>query len=99
VKLLSGWAVSNSKLFNGFAQKRCGDCRGRPITARLAIAQSVVLSEKDGLPEACAANFDNLPTMPKRNIERANSCADTARAPTRHAAMPGPKAAAATRRY
>jgi len=43
-----------------------------------------VLSEKDGLSEACRANFDNPPTMPKRNIERANSCADTARALTRH---------------
>jgi len=63
------------------------------------MAWSVVLNEADGLPEACATNFEKLQTVPKSNIERANSCADAARALTLHAAMPGPKAALATLRH
>jgi mRNA-degrading endonuclease toxin of MazEF toxin-antitoxin module len=28
----------------------------------------VVLTPEDGLPDTCAANFDNLQTIPKSNI-------------------------------
>jgi mRNA-degrading endonuclease toxin of MazEF toxin-antitoxin module len=28
----------------------------------------VVLTTEDGLPDTCAANFDNLQTVPKSNI-------------------------------
>jgi mRNA-degrading endonuclease toxin of MazEF toxin-antitoxin module len=30
--------------------------------------QEVVLTENDGLPNICAANFDNLQTVPKSSI-------------------------------
>jgi mRNA-degrading endonuclease toxin of MazEF toxin-antitoxin module len=32
------------------------------------IPTEVLLTEADGLPNTCAANFDNLQTMPKGNI-------------------------------
>ncbi len=40
-----------------------------PITSTIrSIPTEVVLTEDDGLPNTCAANFDNLQTVPKRNI-------------------------------
>ncbi len=40
-----------------------------PITSTIrSIPTEVVLTEEDGLPSTCAANFDNLQTVPKGNI-------------------------------
>ena len=40
-----------------------------PITSTIrSIPTEVVLTEDDGLPDACAANFDNLQTVPKANV-------------------------------
>jgi len=40
-----------------------------PITSTIrSIPTEIVLTEDDGLPGACAANFDNLQTVPKVNI-------------------------------
>lgn len=40
-----------------------------PITSTIrSIPTEVVLTEDDGLPETCVANFDNLQTVPKANI-------------------------------
>jgi mRNA interferase MazF len=40
-----------------------------PITSTIrSIPTEVVLTEDDGLPSPCAANFDNLQTVPKSNI-------------------------------
>jgi mRNA interferase MazF len=40
-----------------------------PITPTIrSIPTEVVLTEADGLPNTCAANFDNLQTVPKSNI-------------------------------
>jgi mRNA interferase MazF len=40
-----------------------------PITSTIrSIPTEVVLTEADGLPSACAANFDNMQTVPKANI-------------------------------
>jgi mRNA interferase MazF len=40
-----------------------------PITSTIrSIPTEVVLTEDDGLPNTCAANFDNLQTVPKNNI-------------------------------
>jgi mRNA interferase MazF len=40
-----------------------------PITSTIRnIPTEVVLTEADGLPTTCAANFDNLQTVPKSNI-------------------------------
>ena len=40
-----------------------------PITSTIrSIPTEVVLTEQDGLPSTCAANFDNLQTVPKKNI-------------------------------
>lgn len=40
-----------------------------PITSTIrSIPTEVVLTEEDGLPTTCAANFDNLQTVPKGNI-------------------------------
>jgi len=40
-----------------------------PITSTIrSIPTEVVLTEDDGLPNTCAANFDNLQTVPKCNI-------------------------------
>jgi len=40
-----------------------------PITSTIrGIPTEVVLTTKDGLPETCAANFDNIQTVPKANI-------------------------------
>ena len=40
-----------------------------PITSTIrSIPTEVILNEADGLPNACAANFDNLQTVPKGNI-------------------------------
>ena len=40
-----------------------------PITSTIrSIPTEVVLTEDDGLPATCAANFDNLQTVPKSNI-------------------------------
>ena len=40
-----------------------------PITSTIrSIPTEVVLTESDGLPNTCAANFDNLQTIPKSNI-------------------------------
>jgi mRNA interferase MazF len=40
-----------------------------PISSTIRnIPTEVVLTEADGMPSACAANFDNLQTVPKSNI-------------------------------
>jgi mRNA interferase MazF len=40
-----------------------------PITSTVrSIPTEVVLTKADGLPTTCAANFDNLQTVPKSNI-------------------------------
>jgi mRNA interferase MazF len=40
-----------------------------PITSTIrSIPTEVVLTENDGMPGICAANFDNLQTVPKNNI-------------------------------
>jgi mRNA interferase MazF len=40
-----------------------------PITTTIrSIPTEIVLNTEDGLPEICAANFDNLQTVPKANI-------------------------------
>ena len=40
-----------------------------PITSTIrSIPTEVVLTEADGLPNTCAANCDNLQTIPKSNI-------------------------------
>ncbi len=40
-----------------------------PITSTIrSIPTEVVLTEDDGLPTTCAANFDNLQTVPKSGI-------------------------------
>jgi len=40
-----------------------------PITSTIRnIPTEVVLTAADGLPNTCAANFDNLQTVPKSNI-------------------------------
>ncbi len=40
-----------------------------PITSTIRnIPTEIVLTEEDGLPTICAANFDNLQTVPKSNI-------------------------------
>jgi mRNA interferase MazF len=40
-----------------------------PITSTIrSIPTEVVLTQEDGLPATCAANFDNLQTVPKGNI-------------------------------
>lgn len=40
-----------------------------PITSTIrSIPTEVVLTRDDGMPDTCAANFDNLQTMPKSNI-------------------------------
>jgi mRNA interferase MazF len=40
-----------------------------PITSTIrSIPTELVLTEEDGLPAICAANFDNLQTVPKGNI-------------------------------
>lgn len=40
-----------------------------PITSTIrGIPTEVMLTEEDGLPAICAANFDNIQTVPKRNI-------------------------------
>jgi len=40
-----------------------------PITSTIrSIPSEVVLTKDDGMPDACAANFDNLQTVPKSNV-------------------------------
>ena len=40
-----------------------------PITSTIrSIPTEVVLTEADGLPNTCAANFDNIQTVPMSNI-------------------------------
>jgi mRNA interferase MazF len=40
-----------------------------PVTSTIrSIPTEVVLTEDDGLPGTCAANFDHLQTVPKTNI-------------------------------
>jgi len=40
-----------------------------PITSTIrSIRTEVVLTKEDGLPATCAANFDNLQTVPKSHI-------------------------------
>jgi mRNA interferase MazF len=40
-----------------------------PITSTIRnIPTELILTHLDGLPETCAANFDNLQTVPKSNI-------------------------------
>jgi mRNA interferase MazF len=40
-----------------------------PITSTIrSIPTELLLTEQDGVPYTCAANFDNLQTVPKSNI-------------------------------
>ena len=40
-----------------------------PITSTIrSIPTEVILTKDDGLPNTCAANFDNIQTVPKSNI-------------------------------
>lgn len=40
-----------------------------PIASTIrSIPTEVVLTAEDGLPDTCAANFDNIQTVPKANI-------------------------------
>lgn len=40
-----------------------------PITSTIrSIPTEVVLTKDDGMPNTCAANFDNLQTVPKSNV-------------------------------
>ena len=40
-----------------------------PITSTIRnIPTEVILTQDDGLPNVCAANFDNIQTVPKSNI-------------------------------
>jgi mRNA interferase MazF len=40
-----------------------------PITSKIrSIPTELLLTEQDGVPNICAANFDNLQTVPKVNI-------------------------------
>jgi len=40
-----------------------------PITSTIrSIPTEVVFTMEDGLPDTCAANFDNIQTVPKANI-------------------------------
>ncbi len=40
-----------------------------PITSTIrSIPTEVVLTEEDGMPSTCAANFDNLQTVPKTSV-------------------------------
>lgn len=40
-----------------------------PITSTIrSIPTELVLTEEDGLPRTCAANFDNLQTVPKSQM-------------------------------
>ena len=40
-----------------------------PITSTIrSIPTEIVLTEEDGLPDTCAANFDNIQTVPKANL-------------------------------
>lgn len=40
-----------------------------PITSSIrSIPTEVVLTQEDGLPNTCAANFDNLQTVPKSSV-------------------------------
>ncbi len=40
-----------------------------PITSTIrGIPTELLLTEQDGVPHTCAANFDNLQTVPKSNI-------------------------------
>jgi len=40
-----------------------------PITSTIrSIPTELLLTEQDGVPDICAANFDNLQTVPKSNI-------------------------------
>jgi mRNA interferase MazF len=51
-----------------------------PITSTIrSIPTEVVLSATDGLPDTCAANFDNLQTVPKANISAAIAHLSTAK--------------------
>ena len=40
-----------------------------PITSTIrSIPTEVILTKDDGLPNTCAANFDNIQTVPKSNL-------------------------------
>jgi mRNA interferase MazF len=40
-----------------------------PITSTIrSIPTEIVLTEEDGMPNTCAANFDNIQTVPKSNV-------------------------------
>ena len=40
-----------------------------PITSTIrSIPTEVILTKDDGLPNTCAANFDNIQTVPKSNV-------------------------------
>jgi mRNA interferase MazF len=40
-----------------------------PITSTIrSIPTEIVLTEDDGMPNTCAANFDNIQTVPRSNV-------------------------------
>jgi mRNA interferase MazF len=43
------------------------------------IPTEVILNESDGVPRVCAANFDNIQTVPKRTINERIARLSTAR--------------------
>jgi mRNA interferase MazF len=47
--------------------RRANSTLGLTSTIR-SIPTEVVLTPNDGLPDTCAANFDNIQTVPKANI-------------------------------
>ena len=51
-----------------------------PITSTIrSIPTEIVLTAADGLPDTCAANFDNIQTVPKANISLPITHLSTAR--------------------
>ena len=59
-----------------------------PITSTIrSIPTEIVLTPRDGLPDTCAANFDNLQTVPKQNIGRRIAHLNSARMIEAAAAM------------
>jgi mRNA interferase MazF len=55
---------------SGFSEFHCWSrCIFAPITSTIrSIPTEVLLTADDGLPNTCAANLDNIQTVPKANI-------------------------------
>ncbi len=42
-----------------------------PITSTIrSIPTELILTAQDGMPDTCAANFDNIQTVPKANVSQ-----------------------------